>query len=151
MWIVYALGAAVIWGMNYAASGRLLERGLSATTLFLFDLLIGVFAVGGFLAATGKLNTVSNEIRALPQSEWIWLAVAAAGTTAAGLLIFMAIGEKNATLASLIEISYPLFVALFAWIFFRDVQLNWPTALGGLLVMAGVFIIYQNNSGPAAH
>ncbi len=44
------------------------------------------------------------------------------------LLIYMAIGEKNATLASLIEISYPLFVAFFAWVFFRETQFNAGTS-----------------------
>ncbi len=148
MWILYALGASVIWGINYAASGRLIERGLSPTTVFLVDMAFGVLAIGGLLAATGRLHTVPNEIKALPQGDWVWLVVAAVASTVAGVLIFMAIGGKNATIASLIEISYPFFVALFAWIFFREVQLNWPTVCGGLLVMAGVFIIYQNNAGP---
>ena len=48
---------------------------------------------------------------------------------------------KNPTLASLIEISYPLFVVLFAWIFFREMQLNTITICGGLLVIAGVAVI----------
>ena len=37
-------------------------------------------------------------------------------TTSAGLLIFLSIQAKNATLSSLIEISYPLFTAFFAWV-----------------------------------
>jgi drug/metabolite transporter (DMT)-like permease len=63
----------------------------------------------------------------------------------AGLLSFMAIGEKNATLASLIEISYPLFVAFFAWLFFREVQWNLPTIVGGLLTLGGVAVVYFGN------
>ncbi|MGA2053413.1 MAG: EamA family transporter, partial [Opitutales bacterium] len=60
-------------------------------------------------------------------------------------LSLLAIQHKNATLASLIEISYPFFVALFAWLLFRDVQLSWATALGGLLILAGIAIIYRFN------
>ena len=37
LWLLYALGAAIIWGVNYAVSGRLLERGMSPQTLFLVD------------------------------------------------------------------------------------------------------------------
>jgi drug/metabolite transporter (DMT)-like permease len=48
---------------------------------------------------------------------------------------------KNPTLASLIEISYPLFVVVFAWLFFREMQLNPMTICGGLLVIAGVAVI----------
>ena len=50
-------------------------------------------------------------------------------------------GAKNPTLVSLIEISYPLFVVLFTWIFFREMQLNPVTCVGGLLVLAGVAVI----------
>ena len=48
---------------------------------------------------------------------------------------------KNPTLASLIEISYPIFVVVFAWLFFREMQLNAMTLFGGLLVLAGVSVI----------
>lgn len=57
----------------------------------------------------------------------------------------MAIGEKNATLASLIEISYPFFVALFAWLFFREVQVSVPTIVGGLMILGGVTVVFLSN------
>ena len=34
MWIVYALSAAVIWGISYAASGRVIERGMTPLAFF---------------------------------------------------------------------------------------------------------------------
>lgn len=57
-------------------------------------------------------------------------------------LIYHAISMKNATVVSLIEISYPVFVCLFAYILYRDIQVNMWTALGGLLIFCGVFTIY---------
>ncbi|MCD8497767.1 MAG: EamA family transporter [Alphaproteobacteria bacterium] len=42
----------------------------------------------------------------------------------------------------MIEITYPVFTILFAWLLYRDVQVNLHTALGGLLIFAGVGIIY---------
>ena len=39
LWLIYALAAAVIWGVNYAVSGRLLEKGLSPQALFFIDLI----------------------------------------------------------------------------------------------------------------
>ena len=61
------------------------------------------------------------------------------------MLLFQAISDKNATLASLIEISYPVFVALFAWLLFRQVHLNASVLVGALLVFAGVAVIVLNN------
>ncbi|MEO8205989.1 MAG: DMT family transporter [Chthoniobacterales bacterium] len=144
MWIFFALAAAIIWGVNYAASGRVLSRGMSPATLFFLDMLFGLLAVCGLLACMGKLGRVAGEVRMLG-GDVFWLVVAMCCSTAAGLLIFMAIEGRNATVASLIEISYPLFVALFAWLFFRELQFNWQTAVGGMLILVGVFIVWRSN------
>ena len=146
MWLVYALSASVIWGISYAASGRVIARGVSPLTFFaLYTLAGAVMGVGG-LAATGRLRTVADEIAGIG-SDALWLAVAVVASGIGTFLIYMAIGEKNATLASLIEISYPIFVAFFAWLFFRDVHLNLGTLAGGLLILAGVAVVYLGNPG----
>ena len=54
---------------------------------------------------------------------------------------YVSIGGKNATLASLIEISYPAFVALFAFLLYREVHFNASVLLGAALVFAGVALI----------
>ena len=144
VWLVYALGAAVIWGVNYAVSGRLLERGMSAQTLFLVDLVFGTLAVGLLITFSGRWSATLSELQqAKPDALWLFIAVLAA--TTAGLLIFMSIGAKNATVASLIEVSYPLFTAFFAWALFRQTTLNAATVIGGLLILTGVLIVARGN------
>lgn len=144
MWLIYALAAAVIWGVNYAVSGRLLARGMSPQTLFLVDLVFGTIAVASLITCTGRWPGAVGELRAA-RSDFAWLVVAVAAATAAGLLIFMSIGAKNATVASLIEVSYPLFTAFFAWALFRQTTLNAATIIGGLLIFAGVLIVARGN------
>jgi drug/metabolite transporter (DMT)-like permease len=141
MWIVYALAAAVIWGISYAASGRVIERGMTPLVFFFLYTLFGAAAAAGALTLTGKTGTLFSEVRILG-ADWVWLVVAVISSAAGGLLIYIAIGEKNATLASLIEISYPFFVAVFAWLFFRETQFNWPTILGGILILGGVAVVF---------
>jgi drug/metabolite transporter (DMT)-like permease len=141
MWIVYALAAAIIWGISYAASGRVIERGITPLVFFFLYTLFGAAAAAGALTLTGKTGTLLSEVRGLG-TDWIWLVVAVVSSAAGGLLIYMAIGEKNATLASLIEISYPFFVAVFVWLFFRETQFNWPTILGGILILGGVAVVF---------
>lgn len=144
MWLIYALGAAILWGINYSVSGRVMERGISPFTLFLLDLVFGFLTIGGFVLLSGKSRLVAAEMRTLGPN-WPLLLVVMTCVTAAGLLSFMAIGARNATLASLIEISYPFFVAFFAWLFFREVQFNLPTILGGFMIMGGVAAVYLGN------
>ena len=144
MWFVYALSAAVIWGISYAASGRAIERGVSP--IVFFTLYASVGAIMGLLALslTGRLATFPHEIRAVGR-DWPWLAIAVVTSGVGALLIYMAIGEKNATVASLIEISYPVFVAFFAWLFFRETQFNLATLIGGVMIMGGVTVVFLGN------
>jgi drug/metabolite transporter (DMT)-like permease len=145
MWIVYALAAAIIWGISYAASGRVIERGMTPLVFFFLYTFFGAAAAAVALAVTGKTATLVAEFRSL-ENDWVWLLVAIVSSAAGGLLIYIAIGEKNATLASLIEISYPFFVAVFAWLFFRDVQFSWQTLMGGLLILGGVGVVFLAES-----
>ncbi len=144
MWIVYALLAAVIWGISYAASGRVLERGMSPSVFFFSYTAFAALASLAGLLVTGRLAAVPVEFRGLG-GDGIWFGVAVIASALGTLLIFMAIGEKNATLASLIEISYPFFVAIFAWVFFRETQFNWPTLAGGVMILGGVAVVFLGN------
>ena len=141
MWIVYALAAAIIWGISYAASGRVIERGMTPLVFFFLYTFFGAAAAAAVLAVMGKTGTLVSEWRSLG-GDWVWLLVAIVSSATGGLLIYVAIGEKNATLASLIEISYPFFVAVFAWLFFRDIQFNWQTLIGGALILGGVAVVF---------
>jgi drug/metabolite transporter (DMT)-like permease len=144
IWLLYALGAALIWGINYAVSGRLLEKGMSPQTLFFIDMVFGSLAMAAFLTLTGRWSTTFLELRsAQPDLKWLILAVVAAAS--AGLLIFMSIEAKNATVASLIEVSYPLFTAFFVWAFFRQNTINVATVIGALLIFVGVVIVARGN------
>lgn len=141
MWIVYALAAAIIWGISYAASGRVIERGMTPLVFFFLYTFFGAAAAAAALVVSGKAGALVSEFRSL-EHDWVWLLVAIISSVAGGLLIYIAIGEKNATLASLIEISYPFFVAIFAWLFFRDIQFTWQTLVGGALILGGVAVVF---------
>lgn len=146
MWLVYALLAALLWGVSYAAAGRVLGRGLSSVSFYTCYLVFGAIAVGGFFALSGRAAKFAEDFRALGP-DWIWLLLAVVTAPLAGLLIFMAIAQKNAPVASLIEISYPLAAAFFTWLFFRESHLNVQTAIGAALIYAGIIVVALGNRG----
>jgi drug/metabolite transporter (DMT)-like permease len=49
------------------------------------------------------------------------------------------------TLASLIEMTYPIFVVLFAYIFYRQMHVTTSVFIGGLMVLMGAGLIIYNN------
>jgi len=117
---------------------------MSPMVFFFFYSFAGLLMSVGVLAATGGVNRVSGEVQKIgPEMSWFTISVLASVTGA--FLSYVAIGEKNATLASLIEISYPLFVAFFVWLFFREVQFNIATVSGALLVFAGISMVCLGN------
>lgn len=63
----------------------------------------------------------------------------------AELCIGFSITAKNATLAGLIEISYPIFIALFSYLLFKDNQLTPGSIAGALLIFSGIFVVYHFN------
>ena len=52
MWILLALGAAVLWGVSYAARGRVIQDGLSPTVFFFY------YAVFAALMAAAVIMTL---------------------------------------------------------------------------------------------
>jgi drug/metabolite transporter (DMT)-like permease len=143
-WFIYALSSAILWGISYALSERLLHNGVSVPVLLVIE---GLFTIPIFLSAAQLTGTLKPSLNFLfSDYRNFALAAAVASTVIAGnLFILLSISEKNATLATLIEISYPIFSFLFAWLFFRDMQLTWHTALGAVLIVSGVSIIYTKS------
>ncbi len=140
-WYVTALGAALVWGIHYPLVDHALKK-ISPMSVLLLTAL-PVLLVAPFF----------HRAIAADYAVWIGMGAGARGTVLAlaltsltgSVLLFLSISGKNATLASLIEISYPAFVAVFAFVLFREVQINSSAIVGGLLVFAGVATIVWNN------
>jgi drug/metabolite transporter (DMT)-like permease len=92
----------------------------------------------------GLAGDVDN-FKLLPLQEQCSILAIAVTSTAGAVFLFLSIDSKNATLTSLIEISYPIFVVLFAYLFFKQVHINLSVMLGGLLILTGTAIIIVNN------
>lgn len=144
MWILLALGAAVLWGVSYAARGRVIQGGMSPAEFFFCYAIFAALMAAAVLMVRGEMVSLPRAIDRLGKDR-IWLLVSVATAAVGGLLIYVAIARKNATLAALVEISYPFFVALFARLFFRETHLDPASLLGGLLIASGVFTLFVAN------
>jgi drug/metabolite transporter (DMT)-like permease len=140
MWILYALAASLCWGMSYAASGPLLRKGLNPLIFFLGYSLFGFLGALLVMLCTGRIFTLFKS-STLTSADLGWFLFSIGGSALGAYLTYAAMGAKNPTLVSLIEISYPLFVVLFAWLFFHQLEMRPITIAGGLLVLVGVAVI----------
>lgn len=140
MWLIYAIAASICWGMSYAACGPILKKGVSPLIFFFGYSLFGVIGALVALLSSGKISQALR-IEGVDRGDLGWFFFSIGGSALGAYLTYAAMSAKNPTLASLIEISYPIFVVVFAWVFFREMQLNTLTLCGGLLVIAGVSVI----------
>lgn len=140
MWIAFAVSASVLWGLSYTITEHLMKK-VSIPGVMLAG------AVGSLLiASTAALvaGTFQKDIQTLKNdAPTSWLLAGNIGIyVAANTLILLATKSKNATMAAMIEISYPLFTALFAYLIFKQTQFNAGTIFGATMVLAGVCCIY---------
>ena len=140
-WYITALGAALVWGIHYP----LIDHALKKISLFgvLLLTIIPILLIAPFFS-----EALANDYKTFETlGTTDKLSVAAIGLTSllASALLFMSIESKNATLASLIEITYPVFVALFSFILFKHSHINPSVILGGILVITGAGIIIMYN------
>lgn len=139
-WFLMAIGAAIAWGIGYNLDAQLMKAGISPVFLMIVHIVVMLPLYIYYAFAVGEPGKELKII--LSDKRLILIAVTGSMTILGGsFLILSSISEKNATVSSMIEISYPFFVALFAWLVFRENHINAWTALGGLLIFCGVGIV----------
>ncbi len=133
-----AVAAAVLWGLLYVLDERLLA-GISIYRLYFLHSVAGVAVAGAVLLAQGESPTSLLRISFPGVGPGLVLATMAVVVLAC-LAIFSSIQALGASRAAVLEISYPLFVAIFAWLFHRH-PVPWPVLLGGAFIFVGSAII----------
>jgi drug/metabolite transporter (DMT)-like permease len=140
-WFLLAVLASLLWGVCYSIDERLFKEISVPTALAINHLFAGIL-FGIWTWHDGSMRTT---IQTVTSSAWAakLLISAVLINTTAGFFICRSIADKNASLASLIEISYPIFTVLFSYLLFRENNLTWATAMGGMLIFAGIYLIHQ--------
>ena len=133
-----AILAAVLWGLTYCLDERVLST-LSVSKLYFLHCVCGMLVAGTILLVQG--STVVGLFRIDGGRSSIPLVgVTLVTATAAALAILGSIQLLGAGKSAVLEISYPLFVALFSVLLFRG-QLQLPVVIGGIFIFIGSAII----------
>lgn len=133
-----AIFAAILWGLTYCLDERVLE-GLSVAKLYFLHCATGVVVAGLLLLAGGEPPGALFRFDSGKTSPGL-LALTLATATGAALAILWSIRLLGAGPSAVLEISYPLFVALFSVLFFGG-RVPWPVLAGGAFIFIGAAII----------
>lgn len=135
---VLAVLASVLWGLTYCLDERLLSS-LSVVKLYFLHCLCGVLVAGAVMLLQGTSPAAMLSIDTANASLPL-VALTLLTATAATLSILGSIQFLGANKSAVLEISYPLFVALFSVLFFKG-QLHLPVVVGGVFIFVGSAII----------
>lgn len=133
---IYALGAAITWGLVYAIDQEILN-GISPLMLTFISSLITIVILLPFIVYQGEgISLIFNK------RNFLLTVTAAILAAFASFLILSGIKALGASTASIIEISYPFFVIIFSYIFFKSTP-NLYFYLGGSLIFIGTIVIIK--------
>ena len=134
--LLYAIGAAITWGVVYTIDQRVLKGASPFALLFVDALLTTLLLLPIVLldrASLGSLNHTSIKV-------WLLIIASLVLAALANFFIYSSIRILGASSASVFEISYPFFVVLFSYLAFGS-ELNLYFLIGGLCIFAGSAII----------
>ena len=138
MWIIYALLASILWGLNYSLSERILNS-ISPVSLLALEMAAG----GIFFSIIASFTNFKQDWKSLltePNLFWITL-LEVVVVILASFFIVCSVRAKNATAAGIIELIYPLFIIFFSWVLFRENHVNASVISGGIFIFIGVLLI----------
>lgn len=138
-WYVYVIGASIVWGLHYNIVSKILKWGVSPFTIYWLPTIVCLLV----LPFVHK-SLIADFQHAMSGPPIVRYGVFIYTFTSilASLLLFT--GFKYApspTVATILEMTYPLFIALFGYLLFKENQLDMATLIGGALIFCGVGII----------
>ncbi len=136
--IFFALGAAVTWGLLYAIQQHLLGKVSPLTLLTLETILMAVLISPVVVVKYSSIRTIFVS----DMTTFFAICLVVGLTVLANFFILTAINQLNASVASLFEIIYPLFVVLFSFLLFGQ-TISFFTLLGGGLMLMGAYIVVR--------
>ena len=135
---IYAIGAAITWGLVYAIDQKILSNMTPMTFLFIASVATTILILPFMFLSGGSIKDVFVS----DKTNWPLIILSVALAALANFLIFSGIKNLDASTASIIEIAYPFFVVLFSYILFRSTP-NMYFFIGGVLVFIGSIIIIK--------
>lgn len=134
--IIFAVGAAVTWGIVYALDQKILLELSPVALLFLYSLASAVMLAPFVLLERGLWTSIVSVSR----ETALFVALSLVLSLLANVLILYSIQYLGAATASMLEITYPVFVVLTTLVLFG----TFPSVyvlFGGFVILIGAMIV----------
>jgi drug/metabolite transporter (DMT)-like permease len=135
-WWIPAILTAFLWGVSYTAQEQIIKY-IDKTSYIFFSSILFLICYGYFCLPYVKtdFNTLVEQPKALG-----WALLSSVTAMAGGYLALLAIQHSNASLAAALEISYPFWCMLIAYLLFGSIVTP-QIVVGSAVVFLGVYLI----------
>ena len=137
MYLFLPVIAAILWGLCYA----FMEQSLKSISVATITLFFGIGSIIASLVIPLFGGSAINIKPLLNKESFLIILVVILSARIADVATTYAIQNVSATYAALGEISYPIFIPIFAYLIFSRNQFNLHTIIGGLIILIGVGIL----------
>ena len=140
--VLLSISAAISWGLVYVLEQKVLTEFSVAKFLIFESIFIFLIALPLTLYSEDPSSQLSwLDYKVVFAVPFILLMLA---TFLGNFFILSSVQQIGATTASMLEITFPLFVVIFAFYILRQ-PIHWLTVIGGILIMLGsALVIYVN-------
>jgi len=142
-WLFLALLTAIFWGLTYASTEQV-TRFVDPKTYLTFSCVVGaiLYSLWGYFD-----GTLSKDLNTGGLQKGIGFALLASlAAFIASYCSVAAVKLGGASYASIVEISYPVWVVAFLWLMTGANTLSWNMVIGGLVIFAGTTIVLLGKS-----
>lgn len=140
-WWMYAFIAAVTWGVHY----NLLSRAMTTISPITAYWMPTIIMFLGIPLLYGQLKADYHATLAAPLDVKFAVSTIMFTSFIASVCLYKAIQMHNPVHAGLIEITYPLFIGVFALFIFQENHFDWATLVGGALILSGSGLIVYHH------
>ena len=137
-WYIPAILTAILWGICYTSIEPVV-RHIDKTTYIIISASVSLFIYGIWSLYNQNLTRDINYISENPRCA-TFLFIAIVSGVIANFIALKAIESSGASLAAALEISYPFWCMLFAYLLFNE-AVSWQAIFGSLVTFAGIYLV----------
>ncbi len=135
-----ALLTSILWGSYYASVEQIVKH-IDIKTNLIIHYAISLFGFSVWSYFDGSFKEDLTKI----QTIMPWMLISSVSTFIAAYCSVAAVKSGGASLASIIEISYPVWVVLFTSIISKKNNFTPNIIFGGLLIFIGTLLVVKSN------
>jgi drug/metabolite transporter (DMT)-like permease len=136
-WIFYAVFTAILWAICYTSVEQVIKTVDKLTYITISSIIIlaicGIVGRNKFLDDLSKITENTNNVS-------IWLFAAITASIIGTYMSIMAIETSNASLAASLEITYPFWCMVIAFLLFGQ-TMSVMSIFGVVIIFAGVIMV----------